>query len=118
MVIVGAPRVERTRDFVIFRNLWVLHIVAEVFVDLVPEVAQFFQSCPKPLGFWFWPYGALPIGPMGPYKGPDRALVGPYYGPIQGPTGPTGPQQNSGGPGPTTKLRGPGPNVRALTSRP
>jgi len=34
------------------------------------------------LGFWFWTYGALPIGPIGPYKGPIRALIGPYWGPM------------------------------------
>ena len=32
-------------------------------------------STPKGLRFRFWTYGALPIGP---YKGPIRALIGPY----------------------------------------
>ena len=66
--------------------LGVLRIFGEVFVDLRPE------GCPnppggrpKPLGFWSWTYGALLIGPIGPYKGPigpykgpNRALLGPY----------------------------------------
>ena len=62
MVVVGGPRAEQTQDFEIFRLFWVLHIFGEVFVDLVPE------GCPNPLGFWFWAYGALPIGPIGPYR--------------------------------------------------
>ena len=42
--------------------LRVLQTFGEVFVDLVPE------GCQNPLGFWFWAYGALPIGPIGPYR--------------------------------------------------
>ena len=61
-----------------FADFFVLHIFGEVFVDLVPEVAIFFQSWRKPFGLWSWTYGALPIGPIGPYKGPIRALIGPY----------------------------------------
>ena len=47
MVVVGGPRAEQTQDFVIFRFFRVLHIFDEVFVDLVPKVAQI------PLGFGF-----------------------------------------------------------------
>ena len=57
----------------------VLHIFGEVFVDLVPEgCPNPPEGCPKPLGGP--PYRALPIGalPIGPYKGPIRALIGPY----------------------------------------
>ena len=42
-------------------------------------------STPEGLGFWFWTYRALPIGPIGPYKGPIRAPLGPYIGPYIGP---------------------------------
>jgi len=61
-----------------FLNFEGLYIFGEVFVDLVPKVAQILPKVaqtPKPLGFWFWTYGALPIGP---YKGPIKALIGPY----------------------------------------
>ena len=79
MVVVGGRRVEQTQDFWICRNFEGLHIFGEVFVDLVPEgCPNPPEGCPKPLGFWFWTYGALPIGPIGPYKGPIRALIGPY----------------------------------------
>ena len=57
----------------------VLRIFGEVFVDLVSEgCPNPPESCPKPLGGH--PYRALPIGalPIGPYKGPNRALLGPY----------------------------------------
>ena len=47
MVVVGGPRAEQTQDFVIFRNFGVLRIFGEVFVDLVPKVAQI------PWGFGF-----------------------------------------------------------------
>ena len=79
MVVVGGPRAEQTQDFWIFRNFGVLRIFGEVFVDLRPEgCPNPPEGRPKPLGFWFWTYGALPIGPIGPYKGPIRALIGPY----------------------------------------
>ena len=80
MVVVGGPRAEQTQDFGIFRNCGVLRIFGEVFVDLVPEgCPNPPEGRPKPLGFWFWTYGALPVGPIGPCKGPIRALIGPYY---------------------------------------
>ena len=53
--------------------------LGEVFVDLRPEgCPNPPEGCPKPLGGP--PYRALPIGalPIGPYKGPNRALLGPY----------------------------------------
>ena len=76
MVVVGGPRAEQTQDFGIFRNFGVLRIFGEVFVDLRPEgCPNPPEGCPKPLGFWFWTYGALP---RGPYKGPIRALIRPY----------------------------------------
>ena len=54
MVVVGGRRVEQTQDFVIFGNLWVLNIFCEVFVDLVPKVAQILQKvAPNPWGFGF-----------------------------------------------------------------
>ena len=78
MVVTGGPRAEQTQDFVIFRICWVLQIFDEVFVDLRPEGGPNPPGgCLKPLGFCFWTYGALPIGPIGPYKGPIRALIGP-----------------------------------------
>ena len=78
MVVVGGRRAEQTKDFVIFRKFVVLRIFGEVFVDLRPEgCPNPPEGCPKPLGFWFWTSGALPIGPIGPYKGPIRALLGP-----------------------------------------
>ena len=40
MVVVGGPRAEQTQDVGICRNFGVLHIFGEVFVDLVPKVAQ------------------------------------------------------------------------------
>ena len=36
----GGRRAEHTQDFMISRNLGVLHSFDEVFVDLVPEVTQ------------------------------------------------------------------------------
>ena len=65
MVIVGGRRAEQTQDCGICSVFLILHIFGEVFVDLVPE------GCPNPLGFWFWAYGALPIGP---YRVLYRAL--------------------------------------------
>ena len=47
MVVVGGRRAEQTQDFWIFRNFGGLHIFGEVFVDLVPKVAQI------PWGFGF-----------------------------------------------------------------
>ena len=79
MVVVGRPRAEQTQDFWIFRFFWVLRIFGEVFVDLVSEgCPNPPEVCPKPLGGP--PYRDLPIGalPIGPYKGPIRALIGPY----------------------------------------
>ena len=75
MVVVGGPRAEQTQDFVIFRKIEGLRIFGEVFVDLVSEgCPNPPEGCPKPLGGP--PYRALPIGalPIGPYKGPNRAL--------------------------------------------
>ena len=63
----------------------ILHIFGEVFVDLVPKVAQI------PWGFGFGLMGPSlrgPIGPIGPYKGPNRALIGPYYVPSRALIGP------------------------------
>ena len=81
MVVVGGPRAEQTQDFGIFRFFGVLHIFGEVFVDLRPEgCPNPPEGCPKPLGgppYRALPIGALPIGPIGPYKGPIRALTGP-----------------------------------------
>ena len=57
MVVVGGRRVEQTQDFGICRFFEGLHIFGEVFVDLVPKVAQI------PWGSGFWTYRALPIGP-------------------------------------------------------
>ena len=74
MVVVGGPRAEQTQAFGVFRNFGVLRIFGEVFVDLRPEgCPNPPEGCPKPLGGP--PYRALPIGP---YKGPIRALIGPY----------------------------------------
>ena len=70
------------RYLLIFSFFGVLRIFGEVFVDLRPEGCQNPpEGCPKPLGGP--PYRALPIGalPIGPYKGPIRALIGPYIGP-------------------------------------
>ncbi len=47
MVVVGGPRAEQTQDFGICRNVGVLQFFGEVFVDLVPKVAQI------PWGFGF-----------------------------------------------------------------
>ena len=47
MVVVGVRRVEQTQGFWFFKNNWALHIFGEVFVDLVPKVAQI------PWGFGF-----------------------------------------------------------------
>ena len=47
MVVVRGPRAEQTQDFGIYRFFLVLHIFGEVFVDLVPKVAQI------PWGFGF-----------------------------------------------------------------
>ena len=79
MVVVGGRRAEQTQDFGFCRNFGVLHIFGEVFVDLRPEgCPNPPEGCPKPLGGP--PYRALPMGalPIGPYKGPIRALIGPY----------------------------------------
>ena len=52
MVVVGGLRAEQTQDFVIFRLFGVLHIFGEVFVDLVPKVAEILQKvAPNPWGF-------------------------------------------------------------------
>ena len=75
MVVVGGPRAEQTQDVVIFKKNEGLRIFGEVFVDLRPEgCPNPPEGCPKPLGGP--PYRALPIGalPIGPYKGPIRAL--------------------------------------------
>ena len=78
MVVVGVRRVDQTQYFRFFMFCVVLRIFGEVFVDLVPEgCPNPPEGCPKPLGFWFWTYGALPIGPKGPYKGLISALIGP-----------------------------------------
>ena len=54
MVVVGGRRVEQTQDFGICRKFWVLHIFGEVFVDLVPKVAQILPKvAPNPWGFRF-----------------------------------------------------------------
>ena len=54
MVVVGGRRAEQTQDFVIFRKCGVLHIFGEVFVDLVPKVAQILPKvAPNPWGFGF-----------------------------------------------------------------
>ena len=54
MVVVGGLRVEQTQDFGICRNVGVLHIFDEVFVDLVPKVAQILPKvAPNPWGFGF-----------------------------------------------------------------
>ncbi len=79
MVVVGGPRAEQTQDFGIFRDFGVLQNFGEVFVDLVSKgCPNPPEGCPKPSGGP--PYRALPIGalPIGPYKGPIRALIGPY----------------------------------------
>ena len=52
MVVVVVRRAEQTQDFVIFRNFGVLQIFVEVFVDLVPKVAQILPKvAPNPWGF-------------------------------------------------------------------
>ena len=56
MVVVGVRRAEQTQDFGICRFVLVLRIFGEVFVDLVPQVAQI------PWGFGFG-LMALPTGP-------------------------------------------------------
>ena len=54
MVVVGGPRAEQTQDFVIFRKIEGLRIFGEVFVDLVPKVAQILPKvAPNPWGFGF-----------------------------------------------------------------
>ena len=54
MVVVGGPRVEQTQDFVIFKKHEGFRIFGEVFVDLVPKVAQILQRvAPNPWGFGF-----------------------------------------------------------------
>ena len=52
----------------------------QILKETYPILKETYQilSTPKGLGFWFWTYRALPIGPIGPYKGPIRALIGPY----------------------------------------
>ena len=71
MVVAGGRRVEQTQDFVIFKRNEGLRIFGEVFVDLVPKVAQNLPKvAPNHWGFGF--------GLMGPsQKGPMRALLGP-----------------------------------------
>ena len=44
----------------------------------VPKVAQILPKSSQTLGVLVWTYRALPIGPIGPYKGPIRALIGPF----------------------------------------
>ena len=78
MVVVGGPRAEQTQDFGICRNFGVLHIFGEVFVDLVPKVAQILPKvAPNPwdlaLDLWGSPYRAHRA-----HKGPIRALIGLY----------------------------------------
>ena len=46
MVVVGGRRVEQTQDFGICRNFEGLHMFGEVFVDLVPKVAQILPRGP------------------------------------------------------------------------
>ena len=59
MVVVGGRRVEQTQDFWFCRNFVVLLIFDEVFLDLVPKVAQILQEvAPNP-----WDFG---FGLMGP----------------------------------------------------
>ena len=54
MVAVRGPRAEQTQDFGIFRNVEGLRIFGEVFVDLVPKVAQILPKvAPNPWGFGF-----------------------------------------------------------------
>ena len=55
MVVVGGPRVEQTQDFGFCRFFEGLHdIFGEVFVDLVPKVAQILPKVPpNPWGFGF-----------------------------------------------------------------
>ena len=55
MVVVGGPRAEQTQDFVIFsRCFGILRIFGEVFVDLVPKVAQILHKvAPNPWNFGF-----------------------------------------------------------------
>ena len=54
MVVVRGRRVEKNQDFVIFRFFGILHIFGEVFVDLVPKVAQILPKvAPNPWGFGF-----------------------------------------------------------------
>ena len=95
MGLVGVRRAEQTQDFVIFRFLLVLRIFDEVFVDLVPEgCPNPPDGCPKPLGLWFWTYGALPIKPIGPYFGSYFPFVGcpifPLWPAGHMPVGPSG----------------------------
>ena len=54
MVVVGGPRAEQTQDFSIFKKNEGFHVFGEVFVDLVPKVAQILQKvAPNPWGFGF-----------------------------------------------------------------
>ena len=54
MVVVGGRRVEQTQDFGICRNFEGLRIFGEVFVDLVPKVAQILPKvAPNPWDFGF-----------------------------------------------------------------
>ena len=77
MVLLGVCRTIKTQDvgFCIFFE--VLRIFEKVLIDLLPKVAQ--------LGFWFWTYRALPIGPIGPYGALYGPYIGPYIGPYLGP---------------------------------
>ena len=52
MVVVGGRRAEQTQDFGFCSFFLVLHIFGEVFVDLVPKVAQILPKVvPNPWGF-------------------------------------------------------------------
>ena len=54
MVVVGGRRVEQTQGFGLFRKHEGLHMFREVFVDLVPKVAQILPKvAPNPWGFGF-----------------------------------------------------------------
>ena len=64
--------------FIFFEDL---HFFGEVFVDLVPKVAQTFQKLPQTLGgFGFRLMGPSLEGPNRALYGLIRALLGPYLG--------------------------------------
>ena len=53
-MVARGPRAEQTQDFLICRNFQGLHVFGEVFVDLVPKVAQILQKvAPNPWDFGF-----------------------------------------------------------------